>query len=58
MPPRGLRRTRRDGLLNYLLDANHCSQLIQGHAGLIQKLADVGDVSVGACPIVQGEAVS
>jgi tRNA(fMet)-specific endonuclease VapC len=41
----------------YLLDTNHCSQLLENNPTVTQKLSDLGDVIVGTCVIVQGELV-
>ena len=41
----------------YLLDTNHCSQLLENNPIVTQKLSDLGDVIVGTCVIVQGELV-
>jgi tRNA(fMet)-specific endonuclease VapC len=41
----------------YLLDTNHCSQLLENNPTITQKLSDLGDVIVGTCVIVQGELV-
>ena len=39
----------------YLLDTNHCSQLLENNPAIAQKLSDLGDVTAGTCVIVQGE---
>ena len=41
----------------YLLDTNHCSQLLANNPTVTKKLSDLGDVIVGTCVIVQGELV-
>jgi len=42
----------------YLLDTNHCFQLLYNHPGITQKLSQLGDkVFVATCVIVQGELV-
>jgi tRNA(fMet)-specific endonuclease VapC len=41
----------------YLLDTDHCSQLLQNNPTVTKKLSDLGDVIVGTCVIVQGELV-
>ena len=41
----------------YLLDTNHCSQLLEKYPTVTRKLSDLGDVIVGTCVIVQGELV-
>lgn len=41
----------------YLLDTNHCSQLLENNPTVTQKLSDLGDMIVGTCVIVQGELV-
>ncbi|HUL28843.1 MAG TPA: type II toxin-antitoxin system VapC family toxin [Thermodesulfobacteriota bacterium] len=41
----------------YLLDTNHCSQLLENNPTVVQKLSDLGDVIVATCVIVQGELV-
>ena len=41
----------------YLLDTNHCSQLLENNQIITKKLSDLGDVIVGTCVIVQGELV-
>ncbi len=41
----------------YLLDTNHCSQLLANNPIVTRKLSDLGDVIVGTCVIVKGELV-
>jgi len=41
----------------YLLDTDHCSQLLENNPTVTKKLSDLGDVIVGTCVIVQGELV-
>lgn len=41
----------------YLLDTNHCSQLLANNPTITKKLSDLGDMIVGTCVIVQGELV-
>lgn len=41
----------------YLLDTDHCSQLLANNPTITKKLSDLGDVIVGTCVIVQGELV-
>ncbi len=39
----------------YLLDTNHCTQLIDGNAAVIQRVLVAGETSVATCVIVRGE---
>lgn len=39
----------------YLLDTNHCTQLIDGNAAVIERVQSVGESSVATCVIVRGE---
>lgn len=39
----------------YLLDTNHCSQIINNHSAVIKKLTELNDVPVATCVIVRGE---
>jgi len=41
----------------YLLDTDHCSQLLANNPIVTKKLSDLEDVIVGTCVIVQGELV-
>jgi tRNA(fMet)-specific endonuclease VapC len=41
----------------YLLDTNHCSQLLANNPTVTNKFSDLEDVIVGTCVIVQGELV-
>jgi tRNA(fMet)-specific endonuclease VapC len=41
----------------YLLDTNHCSQLIQGQTDVERRLNELGDVQVATCTVVRGELV-
>lgn len=39
----------------YLLDTNHCSRIIFGDSGVIDRTTQVGENSLFTCTIVQGE---
>lgn len=39
----------------YLLDTNHCSQLIDGNQQIVNRLTVLADVPVATCSIVSGE---
>lgn len=39
----------------YLLDTNHCSRILQGHAFVADKLRELGTAPISTCVIVQGE---
>lgn len=39
----------------YLLDTNHCSQIINEHPNIIKKLIELDDTPVAICTIVRGE---
>lgn len=39
----------------YLLDTNHCSLLLDGHAGIAERLRRLDGARVATCVIVQGE---
>lgn len=41
----------------YLLDTNHCSQIINNHPDVINKLTELDDSPVATCVIVRGELV-
>jgi tRNA(fMet)-specific endonuclease VapC len=44
-------------LNGYLLDTNHCSRLIDGHAAVVGRLSELGGARVVTCAIVQGELI-
>lgn len=39
----------------YLLDTNHCSQIINNNTSVIKRLRELGDAPVATCVIVRGE---
>lgn len=41
----------------HLLDTNHCSRIILGDTGVINRAAQVGEQNLVTCAIVQGELV-
>jgi tRNA(fMet)-specific endonuclease VapC len=41
----------------YLLDTNHCAQLIKGHPSVVGKLKALGLHPIATCTIVEGELV-
>lgn len=41
----------------YLLDTNHCSELIAGNSYIINKLMELDDTPIATCVIVRGELV-
>src|SRR5438128_1954785 len=41
----------------YLLDTNHCSRFLEGDAGIIEKLDELGDVLVATSAVVRGELI-
>jgi tRNA(fMet)-specific endonuclease VapC len=43
--------------MGYLLDTNHCSQIIMQNAGLLDRLAQHQEDTFFTCTIVQGELI-
>ncbi|MFM2430354.1 MAG: hypothetical protein RLZZ511_1567 [Cyanobacteriota bacterium] len=43
--------------MGYLLDTNHCSQIIMQHADLLTQLAQHAEAEIATCTIVQGELI-
>jgi tRNA(fMet)-specific endonuclease VapC len=41
----------------FLLDTNHCSYAILGNTQILDRLANLGNVSISTCTIVKGELV-
>jgi tRNA(fMet)-specific endonuclease VapC len=41
----------------FLLDTNHCSYAILGNAQILDRLANLGNVSISTCTIVKGELI-
>jgi tRNA(fMet)-specific endonuclease VapC len=41
----------------FLFDTNHCSYAILGNTQILDRLANLGDVSISTCTIVQGELI-
>jgi tRNA(fMet)-specific endonuclease VapC len=41
----------------YLLDTNHCSNIIIGNPTLLNRLADLEESRITTCVIVQGELI-
>jgi tRNA(fMet)-specific endonuclease VapC len=41
----------------FLLDTNHCSYAILGNTQILDRLANLGNVSISTCTIVQGELI-
>ena len=41
----------------YLLDTNHCSNLILGSPVIAQRLTELGSTSIATCVIVRGELI-
>lgn len=41
----------------YLLDTNHCSQIINEHPNIVKKLIELDDAPVATCVIVRGELI-
>lgn len=41
----------------YLLDTNHCSQIINGHPNIVKKIKELDDAPVATCVIVRGELI-
>jgi tRNA(fMet)-specific endonuclease VapC len=41
----------------FLLDTNHCSYAILGNTQILDRLADLGNVSISTCAIVKGELI-
>jgi len=39
----------------YLLDTNHCSNIIQGDAAVLRRISEVGESQISTCFIVRGE---
>jgi tRNA(fMet)-specific endonuclease VapC len=41
----------------FLLDTNHCSYAILSNTQILDRLVNLGDVSISTCTIVQGELI-
>ncbi len=41
----------------FLLDTNHCSSAILGNTQILDRLANLGNVSISTCTIVKGELI-
>jgi tRNA(fMet)-specific endonuclease VapC len=41
----------------FLLDTNHCSGAILGNTQILDRLANLGNISISTCTIVKGELI-
>lgn len=41
----------------YLLDTNHCSQIINNHPDVVKKLKELDDAPIATCVVVRGELI-
>ena len=58
MPPSCLRQSHWSGVLSvYLLDTNHCSQIIGANPNVIKKLQEISSQGVGISAITRGELI-